>query len=81
MPARIHIENLQLIDTNPPADYQGPAIFGNFNPERTDETYQELFPYQITKEVILKNVRISSGKELRRSENETKFERVKVIGN
>jgi hypothetical protein len=80
MPARIQIENLQLIDTNPPADYQGPAIFGNFNPERTDETYQELFPYQITKEVILKNVSTSSGMELRRSENETMFEGVRLVG-
>jgi len=44
MPARIP-RNLQLIDTIP-GDYQGPAIFGNFNRNEPTKTYQELFPYQ-----------------------------------
>jgi hypothetical protein len=78
MPEQILIENLHIDDSNHPADYQGPAIFGNFNSERTDDSYEEKFPYIITKEVMLKNVTTSSGKELRVSENEVMFKGVKV---
>src|SRR5690606_6130090 len=56
MPERIIIENLKIDDSNHPEGYKGPAIFANFNPKYTDESYVEQFPYIITKEVILKNV-------------------------
>lgn len=61
------------------ADYQGPAIFTNFNPQMTDDSYQEQFPYIKTKEVRLKNVTTTSGKELRVSDNEVMFEGVRVV--
>jgi len=79
MPERIIIENLRIDDSSHPEDYQGPAIFGNFNPEFTDDTYVEKYPYIKTKEVILKNVTTASGKDLRISDNPYMFNNVKVI--
>jgi hypothetical protein len=78
MPERITIENLQIDDSKHPENYQGPAIFANFNPKMTDESFQEKFPYVITREVILKNVTTSSGKPLRISNNPFMFREVKV---
>lgn len=79
MPAKITIENLRIDDSNHPDNYQGPAIFANFNPQMTDESYQEKFPYVKTKEVILKNVSTASKKALRLSDNQFMFKDVKVI--
>lgn len=78
MPERIIIENLKIDDSNHPADYLGPAIFANFNPQMNDNTYQERFPYIRTKEVILNNVITSSGKALRLSNNLFMFREVKL---
>lgn len=78
MPEKITIENLQIKDSNHPDDYQGPAIFRNFNSAMTDDSYHEKFPYIKTKEVILKNVTTSSGKRLRISDNPYMFKDVKV---
>ncbi|WP_345246202.1 right-handed parallel beta-helix repeat-containing protein [Nibrella saemangeumensis] len=78
MPERILIENLRIDDTNHPENYQGPAIFANFNPQMIDDSYKEQFPYVITKEVILKNVTTTSGKPLRISDNAYMFRHVKV---
>jgi hypothetical protein len=78
MPERITIENLQIDDSNHPADYQGPAIFTNFNPHMTGGSYREKFPYVITGEVILKNVTTSSGKALRVSDNLVMFKNVVI---
>ena len=78
MPERITIEGLRIDDSNHPADYQGPAIFANFNPKFTDESYKEKFPYVRTREVILRNVTIASGKPLRLSDNAFMFKDVKV---
>lgn len=78
MPERITIENLHIDDTNHPEQYQGPAIFANFNPQMTEESYVEQFPYIKTKEVILGNVTVASGKDLRLSENPFMFRGVKV---
>lgn len=79
MPERITIENLFIDDSNHPEEYQGPAIFGNFNPKMTDDSYVEQFPYVKTKEVILKKVTTASGKALRISDNPFMFREVKVI--
>ena len=79
MPERITIENLKIDDSNHPENYQGPAIFTNFNPKMTDESYVEKFPYIKTKEIILKNVTTTSGKTLRLSDNPFMFKDVKII--
>lgn len=78
MPERITIENLKVEDSNHPENYQGPAIFSNFNPEMTDASYQEKFPFVRTREVMLKNVSTASGKTLRISDNPFLFKEVKV---
>lgn len=79
MPERITIENLHIDDSQHPENYQGPAIFSNFNPEMTNESYKENFPYVKTREVILKNVTTASGRELRLSDNAFMFKDVKII--
>lgn len=78
MPELITIENLRIDDSGLPADYRGPSIFADFNPKMTDDTYVEKFPYVITKEVILRNVTVASGKTLRLSDNPFMFRKVKV---
>ncbi len=78
MPERITIETLHIDDSNHPEDYQGPAIFSNINPQMTDDSYQEKFPYVKTREVILRNVTTASGKDLRLSDNPFMFKDVKV---
>jgi hypothetical protein len=78
MPDRITIENLQIDDSNHPSDYQGPAIFANFNPQMTDDSFLEKLPYARTREVILGNVTTSSGKSLRLSDNPYMFRDVKI---
>jgi hypothetical protein len=79
MPERITIENLHIDDSNHPEDYQGPSIFADFNPEMTNDSYHEEFPYVQTREVILRNVTTSSHKDLRLSDNLFMFRDVKVI--
>ncbi|MRI01607.1 hypothetical protein GH721_13770 [Kriegella sp. EG-1] len=79
MPEKITIENLQIKDVNHPDDYQGPAIFKDFNKEMTDNSYKEEYPYIKTKEVVLKNITIASGKELIVSSNPYMFKDVKII--
>lgn len=78
MPQRITIENLRIDDSGNPDNYLGPTIFANFNPKMTDSTYQEKFPYVITKEVILKNVTTASKKSIRVSDNQFMFRNVKI---
>jgi hypothetical protein len=78
MPEKITIENLRIDDSQHPENYQGPAIFGNFNSEMKDDSYQEKFPYVKTKEVIMKNVTTASGKPVRVSDNTFMFKDVKV---
>lgn len=79
MPERILIENLHIDDSAHPEDYEGPAIFSNFNPRMTDESYVEQFPYVKTKEVVLGKVTIASGKPLRLSDNPYMFKEVNLV--
>ncbi|NIJ55464.1 hypothetical protein [Dyadobacter arcticus] len=78
MPEKITIENLRIDDSQHPENYQGPAIFANFNPEMKDESYNENFPYVKTKDVILSNITTASGKAVRVSDNAFMFRDVKV---
>jgi len=78
MPELITIENLHIDDSNHPENYQGPAIFADFNPQMTDDSYQERFRYIRTRQVILRNVTTASGMPLRVSDNKIMFKDVKV---
>ena len=79
MPERITIENLHIDDANHPENYKGPTIFKDFNPQMTDESYTEHYPYLRTKEVLLKNVTTASGTSLRLSDNPFMFKDVKIV--
>ncbi|MEM9346978.1 MAG: hypothetical protein AAGB26_10220 [Planctomycetota bacterium] len=78
MPESIKIEGLRIEDTNVPGDYEGPAIFGDFNHRFVDEDYEEDFSYIKTKRVRLSGVTTSSGKPIRLSENEVMFRGVQL---
>lgn len=78
MPEKITIEGLHVDDSEHPAEYHGPVIFANFNPDMTDETYRERFPYIRTREVVLRDVTIASGQRLRLSDNMFMFKDMKV---
>ncbi len=81
MPEKITIENLHIDDSSHPDDYQGPAIFANFNPKLTDDSFQQQFPYVITGKVVLTNVTTASGKDLRVSDNMFMFRDVDIDAN
>ena len=78
MPENIIIDTLYIDDSNHPENYEGPAIFSNFNPKMTSDSYQESFPYIKTKRVVLKNVSTESNKALRVSDNPFMFKDVKI---
>jgi hypothetical protein len=78
MPERIIIENLHIDDSGHPENYDGPAIFADFNPEMTDDSRTETHPYIRTREVILRNVSTASGKNLRISDNPYMFREVRI---
>jgi hypothetical protein len=79
MPERITIHNLEIDDAQHPSGYDGPALFADFNPKQVDESYVERFPFTVTREVVLKNVRTASGKDIRVSENPFMFRNVKIV--
>jgi len=78
MPEKITIENLYLDDSKNPADYRGPAIFADFNPDMTDDSYIEKYPYVRTREVILRKITIASNKRLIISDNPYIFRDVRI---
>ncbi len=80
MPERITIDRLRIEDNNPPADYEGPAVLGNFNPGYRDASYVERFPYMKTREVLVKDVVTASGQPLRLSDNPVMFRDVVARG-
>jgi len=78
MPWRITVDGLHIDDAGHAEGYNGPTVFANFNPAMTDESYSEDFPYVRTREVILRNVTIASGKPFRLSDNTFMFRGVKI---
>ncbi len=79
MPDTITVAGLHIDDSGLPDDYPGPALFADFNPERTDSTYVERYPYVVTEQVILRDVTTTSGKDLRLSDNPVMFRWVEVV--
>ena len=78
MPKKITIDGLLINDGNPPEGYQGPKIFANFNNSYINETFQEKYPYIITEEVEIRNLKINSGKPYIISNNIFMFRNVKA---
>jgi hypothetical protein len=79
MPEKITIDGLIINDTNPVNNYQGPKIFAPFNNQNTSESFIEKFPYTITKEVVIKNMTIKSGKPYIISNNQYMFRNVRIL--
>ena len=78
MPHKITIDGLDIQDVNVPNNYQGPKIFGNFNSKNTSEQYVETYPYVITEEVEICNLKTQSGKPYSVSFNPYMFRNVKI---
>jgi len=76
MPTRLVVDGLTIEDGK--SSKKGPVLFGNFNPRFTSATYQQPFPYVVTREVVLKKVTTASGKPLTISDNDFMFRSVKV---
>ncbi|NLL83615.1 MAG: hypothetical protein GX230_05165 [Lentisphaerae bacterium] len=70
MPEVITIDGLLIDDTNHPANYNGPAIFADFNPNWNNNPNQTQYPYHLTGKVVLKNITTQSGKKLRLTDNQ-----------
>ncbi len=78
MPEQIVIDSLRIEDSNHPENYHGPVIFSNFNPQMTDTSYHEKFPYVRSGHVVLRNVTTASGKPLTVSDNLFIFKDMKI---
>ena len=78
MPSKITIDGLFINDSNPPDDYLGPKIFANFNSDYTSDAYHEKYPYVITKEIVIRNLTVKSGKPYVISNNPYMFRHVRI---
>ena len=58
------------------ADYKGPMIFSGFNYNTEEEG---LLPYPAKGEVILRNITVSSGKEIQLSPNPKLFAEYNIV--
>ena len=79
MPRKIVFDGLKIDDKNHPEKYTGPYVFVNFNPKNTSSKYIEKHPYIVTKELVLRNITTSSGKDLKISPNTWMFRNIKVV--
>lgn len=76
LPRRVQVENLTIDDSSiTNSAYSGPTVFGNL---RRDATDPDLLPYSPTKEVILKNIQVVSGKQLKLSSNSQLFRETRM---
>ena len=78
MPRRIVFDGLTIDDSHHPEKYNGPRIFAQFSKKNNSPAYVEKFPYHVTEEVVLRNVKTASGKALTLSPNKYMFRNVKV---
>lgn len=78
MPRNIKIDGFVVKDKKFGAKYEGPRLFHNINPKLTSKEYVEQYPYQVTREVTVKNLEVESGKPLKLSDNPYMFRNVKV---
>jgi len=76
MPHRVTIDGLHIKDGNAPDDDPGPTVFADFNRNFNNEEYKETFEYIKTREVVVSDLTIDSGKPLRVSDNEAMFKGV-----
>ena len=76
LPRRVQVENLIIDDSNVTnSSYSGPTVLGGFN---RDASAPDLLPYPPTEEVVLKNIKVLSGKEMKLSPNPQLFSQTKL---
>lgn len=78
MPRKIVFDNVLINDSEHLDNHEGTTIFANFNRDMTDQSYVEDYPYNLTKEVVLNNVKATSGRPIIISDNEFMFKDVVV---
>lgn len=76
LPRRICVENLTIDDSAIKNEsYAGPTILSDFH---RNASAQNLLPYPATEEVVLKNVRVASGKPLKLAPDAQLFKETKM---
>ena len=75
MPTTITINDLRVDDS---AHQQSFYLFSDITPQNTSADFQYTYPYHITKDVYLNNLRASSGKDWMRSSNPYMFKDVTI---
>ncbi|MCQ2393165.1 MAG: hypothetical protein MJ249_02665 [Kiritimatiellae bacterium] len=78
MPRRLIVDGLTIDDSRLPEGAGGPYIFGNIKPSDKPGAAPEPFPYTVTEEVVLRNVKVLSGKPIKVSPNPHTFRNTKV---
>ena len=78
MPRRFVVEGLTIDDSRVPEKAGGPYIFGNLKPHDKPGAAPDPYPYAVTEEVVLKDVKVLSGKPLQVSPNLHTFRNTRV---
>ncbi len=79
MPQKIIFDNVLINESEHSDKYQGATIFANFNRDMTDQSYVEDYPYSLTKEIVLKDVKTTTGRPIRISDNQYMFKDVLIV--
>lgn len=79
MPQKIIFDNVLINDSEHSNKYQGATIFANFNRNMKDQSYVEDYPYNLTKEIVFKDVKTTTGRPIKISDNEFMFKDVFVV--
>ena len=79
MPRKIVFDGLYIDDAQQSGKYAGPNLFNDYNGKMRDDTYVEKYPYKVSEEVVLRNVKTASGKEVRLGPNPYMFRNVKIV--
>lgn len=79
LPTQFVIEGLEIRDDHYDDSYERLVLFSDFNPEMTNSTYKEEYPYIVPKKVVLENINSLSGKILEMSTNQFMFKDTKMI--
>jgi|GEM_PF-1275310 len=75
MPENITVEDLVICDDDMPENYAGVTMFNNYDSDYSDN---KPYPYITTKNLTMKRVRTTSGREIRLVNNETLFKDLTV---
>ncbi len=78
LPSKVIIDDLQILDSKHPKNYNGSVIFGDMNPRSKDATYKPPHPQVLPEMIAYRGIKSESGKPTSISENAFMFKNVKV---